>query len=86
MAQDALWRTLLTMVSIRFIAKSNNDLSRAQSMPASSAVMIPRGWVLPRPTANPGVTYDLEPVPDLPVSGPERDGRGTMGDTVENRL
>ena len=25
----------------------------------------------------------MEPVPDLPVPGPERDGRGTMGDTVE---
>ncbi len=28
----------------------------------------------------------VEPVPDLPVPGPERDGGGTMGDTVECRL
>jgi hypothetical protein len=37
----------------------------------------------PASTPTPGVAYDLEPVPDLPVPGPERDGRGTMGDTVE---
>jgi hypothetical protein len=49
---------------------------------ASSAVMIPRGWVLLRPTANPRA-HECGACTDLPVPGPEREGQGTMGDAVE---
>jgi hypothetical protein len=49
-----------------------------------SLAVIPRGWVLPRPTANPGVTFDCGACTRPP--GPwTRAGRaGTMGDTVES--